>query len=527
MTSIVDATQNDTGNSKNNGEPTIGRRPIRHLRVAIVGSGFSGLGMAIRLLQERIDDFLVFERADEVGGTWRDNTYPGCACDVMAHLYSFSFAQNPHWKNTFGSQAELFDYLRACADRFGARPYIRFGHDVLAARWDENNQRWHIETTQGDYTAQVLVTGTGYLNEPSIPALPGLETFQGTTFHSSRWNHDHDLSGDRVAVIGTGASAIQLVPAIQPTVGRLDLYQRTPPWVLPKHDKPNGAVQSWLLRNAPGYQNFRRNWNMWGREVLAFALARPKVMMKMQQAASKNLAESVKDPQLRARLTPDYVMGCKRMLLSDTYYPALCQPNVEVVTDGISHIGPSSIVTADGSEREIDTIILATGFRPTDRPIAQRVWGRNGVKLGEAWGEVMSAYLGTTVAGFPNMFMLLGPNTTLAYSSEVVMIEAQIAYVLDSLRHMDKRGLASVEVRPEAQSAFNKQIDSHLDGSVWSVGGCQSYYLDGNGRNTSIWPTYTWRFRRQTKRFDLASYQLATSVGSDEHVEQSVTSGNQ
>ena len=507
---------------KDNGKPTIGRRPIRHLRVAVVGSGFSGLGMAIRLLQEGIDDFLVFERADEVGGTWRDNTYPGCACDVMAHLYSFSFAQNPHWKTTFGSQAELFDYLRACADRFGVRPYLRFGHDVLAARWDERTRRWHIETTHGDYTARVLVTGTGYLSEPSIPALPGLETFQGTVFHSSRWNHDHDLSGDRVAVIGTGASAIQLVPEIQPEVSRLDLYQRTPPWVGPKHDKPNRALQSWLLRTVPGYQNLRRHWNMWGREVLAFAMARPKVMLKMQQMASKNLAQGVTDPQLRARLTPDYIMGCKRILFSNTYYPALCQPNVEVVTDGIDHIRPSSIVAADGREREIDTIILATGFRATDRPVAQRVWGRDGVKLGDVWRDGMSAYLGTTVAGFPNMFMLLGPNTTLAHSSQVVMIEAQIAHVLDALKHMEKRGLASVEVRPEAQAAFTERVDSHLDGSVWNTGGCRSWYLDGNGRNTSIWPTYTWRFRRQVTRFDVTSYQLVTSVGADKHVEHAV-----
>ncbi|MGH3683766.1 MAG: flavin-containing monooxygenase [Pseudonocardiaceae bacterium] len=498
------------------------RRPTPHVRVAIIGTGFSGLGMAIRLRQEGINDFLVFERADEVGGTWRDNTYPGCACDVMALLYSFSFAQSPTWTTTFGSQAEVLDYLRSCADRFGVVPFIRFGHDVQAARWDEVERRWHIETSQGDYTAQILVTGSGYLSDPALPSLPGLETFQNTMFHSANWDHNHDLSGKRVAVIGTGASAIQFVPKIQPKVGHLDVYQRTPPWVAPKADRTISAGQLWMRRNVPGYQSFRRNFNMWGREILAFMMARPPMMEKtIQSTARKHLEKSVQDPELRARLTPNYSAGCKRLLFSNNYYPALCQPNVEVVTDSISHVGPNSIVTVDGREREVDTIILGTGFRATDRPIAQRVWGRNDVRLAQAWNESMSSHLGTTITGFPNLFMLLGPNTTLGHSSQTVMIEAQIAYVIDALRHMEKRGLASVDVRPQAQAASNERLDALLEGTVWNAGNCNSWYLDSSGRNTSIWPTYTWRFRHQTKRFDVQSYQLTTSVGAG-RIEQAV-----
>ncbi|MET7906347.1 NAD(P)/FAD-dependent oxidoreductase [Streptomyces sp. NPDC005355] len=485
--------------------------PARDLRIAVIGSGFSGLGTAIRLLQQGIDDFLVFERADEVGGTWRDNTYPGCACDVMSHLYSFSFAPNPRWKSTFGKQQELFAYLRDCADEFGVRSRIRFRHELTEARWDDLLKRWRISTTGGDYTAQVLVTGTGYLSEPAIPDVPGLADFQGEVFHSARWRHDLDLTGRRVAVVGTGASAIQFVPAIQPEVGHLDLYQRTPPWIGPKDDKVNSALQTKLLTSVPGYQRFRRNFNMWGREILAFVMARPAVAAKMQKMASDHLKKSVPDERLRAVLTPDYVLACKRLLFSNTYYPAIQQPNVDLVTDGIAKVTADAVVTADGQERPVDTIILGTGFEAVRRPIAERLFGRDGVSLEKTWREGMSALRGTGVAGFPNLFMMLGPNTTLGHSSQVIMIEAQIAYVLDALKTMDKRGLASVEVRPEAQRAYNERLDQRLEGTVWNAGNCRSWYLDEHGRNPSIWPTYTWRFRRATSRFDPSEHLLSTS----------------
>ena len=483
-----------------------GTKPGRDVRVAIVGSGFSGLGAAIRLRQEGEDNFLVFERADEVGGTWRQNTYPGCACDIQSHLYSYSFAPNPSWTHSFGWQKQILEYLRDCADRFGVRPHLRFGHEVLNAQWDDDSERWRIETNQGVYTAQVFVSAMGYLSEPSIPSLPGLSSFEGKTFHSSRWDHDHDLSGQRVAVIGTGASTVQFLPKIQPEVGTLNLFQRTPPWVGPRGHKPINRLQGWMLRNIPHYQQLRRNVNYRSREVLVWAMAHPKLMGKMQNMASGHLQKSVPDEKLRARLTPDYTMGCKRILFSDDYYPALQQPNVEVVTDGIREVRSNSIVTVDGQEREVDTIIFGTGFRATSPPVANRVWGRGGLKLADAWSDGMSAYLGTTIAGFPNMFMLLGPNTGLAHSSMVLMIEAQITYVLDCLRQMDKGDLSSVEVRSEIQHKFNDMLQNRMAGAVWNAGGCKSWYLDGNGRNSVIWPTYTWRFRRMTQRFDLESY---------------------
>ncbi|MFJ1915733.1 flavin-containing monooxygenase [Streptomyces sp. NPDC088147] len=513
MTSILEPARGGGVNSGTDPERPAGRGPTRHLRVAVIGTGFSGLGTAIRLLQQGIDDFLVFERADEVGGTWRDNDYPGCACDVQAHLYSFSFARNPEWKSTFAKRDEVYAYLRDCADRFGVRPHIRFNHELIAARWDEHTRCWRIETSGGEYTAQVLVAGAGYLSEPAVPDLPGLADFEGKVFHSARWDHDHDLTGRRVAVIGTGASAIQFVPKIQPEVGHLDLYQRTPPWVGPKKDKANSAFHTKMLRGFPGYQGFRRNFNMWGREVLAFAFARPKVAEKVQKMASDHLKKSVEDPALRERLTPDYVVACKRLLFSNTWYPAIQKPNVDIVSDSIDHVRATSVVTKDGREREVDTIIMGTGFLATDRPIARRIWGRDGVQLREAWSEGMSAHRGTTIAGFPNLFMMLGPNTTLGHSSQTVMIESQIAYVVDALKQMDKRGLSSVEVRPEAQRAYNATLDKRQARAVWSAGGCKSWYLDSAGRNPSIWPTYTWRFRNGTKHFDLGEYQLATTVG--------------
>ena len=505
----TDSTLRDV--SLGNGRP----RRTPHVRIAIVGTGFSGLGTAIRLLQAGIDDFVLLERAGEVGGTWRDNTYPGAECDVMALLYCFSFAQNPNWQKTFGTRAELFDYLRELADRFGVRKHVKFHHEMLAADWDETARHWKIRTSKGDYTAQILVTGTGYLSDPIVPDLPGLSDFEGKLFHSSKWDHDYELAGKRVAVIGTGASAVQFVPKIQPQVEHLDVFQRTPAWIGPKADKPTGKGKRWLLRHFPGYLNFRRNFNMWGREVLAFMMARPSVAEKtLGGMVGKHLQKSVTDPELRATLTPEFTVGCKRMLFSNSYYPAIQQSNVDVVTDGIAKVGANSITTADGRTREIDAIILGTGFRATDRPVAGQITGRGGVTLAQAWQtDGMTAHRGTTVAGFPNLFMMLGPNTTLGHSSQTVMIEAQIAYVLDAVQTMDKRGLTSVEVHADAQRAWTESVQAKQQGSVWNAGNCQSWYLDSHGRNPSIWPTYTWKFRRELKKFDLANYQVAVLAG--------------
>lgn len=465
---------------------------VRDLTVAIVGTGFSGLGMAVRLLHDGETDFLVFERATSVGGTWRDNTYPGCACDVAANLYSFSFAPNRNWKNTFGTRAELYAYLNDVSVRFGVESHIRFDNELLSAKWDDVIQRWRIETSQGSYTARVLVSGMGYLSDPNIPALPGLESFQGTTFHSQQWDHDYDLTGKRVAVIGTGASAIQFVPEIQPVVGQLDLYQRSAPWIGHKPDKVNKGLPGFLLRHAPGYQTFRRGFNKWGREFLAFTMGHPKIMAKMQEKlAVKHLDEHVKDPAMRAKLTPDYIMGCKRLLFSNSYYQAVIRPSVDVVTDGIREIRADSIVTEDGTVRPTDAIIFGTGFKATKRPAAQNIWGLGGVKLADAWADGQTAYVGTTVSGFPNLFLILGPNTTLAHSAMTLMSEAQIGYAGDFVGKMKRQGIGSADVKPEVQTAYNAKVQAMAKGSVWNAGGCASWYLDAKGNNTSIWPTFT------------------------------------
>jgi len=485
-----------------------------HVRVAIVGSGFAGLCMAIRLKQAGIDDFLVFERGDDVGGTWRDNSYPGCACDVPSHLYSFSFEPNPDWSRTFSPQPEIWDYLRRCADTYGITQHVRLGHEVEAATWDAAQRRWSVVTSRGALTADVVVMGVGALSEPSLPALPGLEDFAGTVFHSARWNHDHDLSGERVAVIGTGASAIQFVPRIQPHVGRLHLFQRSAPWIVPRPDRPVTALERRLYRALPAAQRLVRDWIYWTRESLVVAFRHPRLMTVSQRLALRHLRRQVPDPQLRARLTPSYRMGCKRILLSDDYYPALTQPNVDVVADGIREVRRGSIVTTDGVEREVDTIIFGTGFRVTDMPAAQLVRGADGALMADLWHGSPRAYLGTSVAGFPNLFMLVGPNTGLGHNSIVFMIESQVAYVMDCLRFMGEHGIATVDVRPEAQRTFNAELQRQMRGTVWMTGGCRSWYLDATGRNAVLWPRSTWGFRRRTRQFDPTAYALEPRASS-------------
>lgn len=478
-----------------------------HTRVAILGTGFSGLGMAIRLKQQGCDDFVVLERADEAGGTWRDNTYPGCACDVPSHLYSFSFAPNPLWSRAYSPQSEIWEYLRRCAERFGILPHVWWNSELLDAAWDERELCWRITTTQGRIEADVLIFGNGPLSEPSLPKIPGIEQFAGTLFHSARWDHEHDLSGERVAVIGTGASAIQFVPQIQPRVGRLMLFQRTPPWIIPRLDHAIPNWQKALFDGLPFTQRLVRGAIYTRQELTALGLVyRPQMMHDAQKIALRHLHRQVEDPELRAKLTPNYLMGCKRILLSDDFYPSLTRGNVEVVTDSIREVQPHSIVTADGRERAVDTIICATGFHVTDMGIARRVRGRDERTLGDAWLDGPRAYLGTAIAGFPNLFLLIGPNTGVGHTSMVYMIESQIAYVLDCLRRMRRDGLQAVEVRAESQRAYNDELQQRMRGTVWTSG-CASWYLDAHGRNATLWPGFTFEFRHRTRRFDVGQYE--------------------
>jgi cation diffusion facilitator CzcD-associated flavoprotein CzcO len=484
---------------------------VSHHRTVVVGAGFSGIGMAIRLLADGERDFVLLERAGELGGTWRDNTYPGCRCDVPSHLYSFSFAPNPRWSNTFSPQPEILDYLRDVAHQYGVVPHVRFDTELLAAEWDEDAARWRLETSQGDMSADVLVLGQGPLSEPRLPDLPGLDSFAGTTFHSARWNHDHDLTGERVAVIGTGASAIQFVPQIQPRVERLHVFQRTAPWVVPRGNRDLSPLERRLYRRLPMAQLAMRAGIYWTREALVLGLRHRAAGRLLERIARKHLERQVSDPDLRERLRPSYALGCKRILPADDWYPAITKPNAEVVTELIREVRPNSIVTADGAEREVDTIIFGTGFYVTDVPAAVRLRGRDGRTLAEVWGGTPRAYKGAAVAGYPNMFLLMGPNTALGHSSVLFMIESQVNYVAGALRELRRSGARSVEVRPAAVAAYNDEVQRMTRGTVWVTGGCASWYIDRNGVNSTIWPTFTWPFRRRTREFDAGAYALSTA----------------
>ncbi|MCU1615579.1 MAG: putative monooxygenase [Frankiales bacterium] len=484
-----------------------GRTRARDVRVAIIGSGFAGLGMAITLRRRGDTDFVVLERGDDVGGTWRDNHYPGAACDVQSNLYSFSFAPNPDWPRSYSEQPEIQAYLQATADRYGVREHCVFGADVTSARWDERDRRWHVTTTAGDVRAQILVSAAGALADPTYPAIPGLEDFTGTVMHSARWDADHDLTGERLAVIGTGASAIQIVPAVQPVVGSVTVYQRTPPWIVPRTDHPVKPLARRIYRVLPPVQRAVRAALYLFREFLVIGMAKKRRFLKpVGKLARSHLRRQVRDPKLRAALTPDYTIGCKRILISNDYYPALTSPNAELVTAGIAEVRPTSIVSHDGVERPTDTIVLATGFHVTDLPIAEKIAGRDGRTLADVWGDGMVTNRSTTVAGFPNLFLLVGPNVGVGHTSMVYMIESQLAYVEDALRTMENEGLELLETTPDAQDAYRKLIAEKSKGTVWLAGGCASWYLDEHGHNTTLWPDFTFRFRKLLRSLDRENY---------------------
>ncbi|MFD5566996.1 flavin-containing monooxygenase [Streptomyces cadmiisoli] len=481
-----------------------------HVRVAVVGSGFGGLGAAVRLRREGVTDFVVLERADSVGGTWRDNSYPGCACDVPSHLYSFSFAPHPDWPRTFSGQEHIRAYLEHVTDVFRLRPHLRFNCEVKKMTWDPQGLRWDIETSSGRLTADLVVSATGPLSDPKVPDIPGLDTFPGKVFHSARWDHDYDLRGKRVAMVGTGASAIQIVPAIQPEVERLTVLQRTPPWVMPRIDRAITGPERWLHRRLPFTAQARRGL-LWGiRELQVQAFTKhPDQLGVVEQLARRNMARAVKDPDLRARLTPDYRIGCKRILLSSEYYPALTRPNVDVVAGGLAEVRDSTVVAADGTRAEVDAIIFGTGFHVTDMPIADRVVGADGRTLAEVWKDGMEALRGASAAGFPNWMTIIGPNTGLGNSSMILMIESQLNYLADFVRQLDVLGgRVALDARPSAVHTWNRQVQDRMKRTVWNTGGCTSWYLDAAGRNTTIWPGTTSEFRRATRRVDLSEYTV-------------------
>ncbi|MFE2584138.1 flavin-containing monooxygenase [Streptomyces sp. NPDC059378] len=481
-----------------------------HVRVAVIGSGFGGLGAAVRLRREGITDFVVLERADSVGGTWRDNSYPGCACDVPSHLYSFSFAPNPDWPRTFSGQEHIRAYLEHVTDLFHLRPHIRFDSEVTKMTWDPQGLYWEIETASGRLRADVVVSATGPLSEPRIPDIPGLDSFPGAVFHSARWDHGQELRGKRVAMVGTGASAIQIVPAVQPEVARLTLFQRTPAWVMPRVDRAITGAERALHRAVPLTSRLRRGL-LWGiRELQVQAFTKhPDELGFVERLARRNMTRAIKDPALRAKLTPDYRIGCKRILLSSEYYPALARPNVDVVASGLREVRGSTLVAVDGTETEADVIVFGTGFHVTDMPIAERVVGADGRTLAESWKGGMQSLRGASAAGFPNWMTIIGPNTGLGNSSMILMIESQLNYLADYVRQLDVLGgRAALVARPSAVNAWNRRVQDRMKRTVWNTGGCTSWYLDASGRNTTIWPGTTSEFRRETRRVDLAEYEV-------------------
>jgi len=483
----------------------------QHAHVVIIGCGLAGMAAAIGLLRAGEPDVVVLERAAEIGGTWRDNTYPGCACDVPSHLYSLSYAPRPDWSRSFATQDEIQSHLISTSTRFGVRKLVRFGAELQQARWDADGLRWLLTTTLGELSADVLVSATGPLSEPSVPTIAGLELFRGTAFHSARWDHGRDLAG-RVAVVGTGASAIQLVPHVQRTAAHLTVFQRTPPWVLPRRDRRIFEAEKVLFRKVPALQRLVRAGIYWGREswVLGFT-GRVPFLALVERRGRALLARTITDAALRQALTPTFSLGCKRVLQSNDYYPALAQDNVTVSTDRVVEVRPHAVVTVDArgtlTEHPTDTLIFCTGFRVTDPPVAHRVTGTDGRTLAQHWAEQgMQAYLGLGVTGFPNYFQLVGPNTGLGHSSIIIMIEAQVKYLIDLLAQMRLHDVAAVEPRSDVQQAYNEKLQRAMARTVWSTGGCSSWYLDRHGRNTTLWPGFTFAFRRRLTRAVLTDY---------------------
>ncbi|MDO9410494.1 NAD(P)/FAD-dependent oxidoreductase [Patulibacter sp.] len=474
-----------------------------HHDVVVIGTGFAGLAMAVALERDGHEDFLVLERAASVGGTWRDNRYPGCGCDVPTPLYSFSFAPKPDWSHLYARQPEIRAYMEETADRFGVTRHVRFGADVASLTWEEDDQRWRIGLHGGDeLTARVVVGGFGGLTEPNWPAFEGLDDFEGTLVHTAKWDDDLDLTGRRVAVIGTGASAIQLVPEVAPIAERVTVFQRTPPWIAPKLDREIGAREARLYRRVPAAQRAVRGTVFGLTEFLAMQLTkRPALLAGLERVSRRLLRSQVPDPALRAKLSPDYRMGCKRILFSNAWYPAIARDDVDLVTDGIARVTPKGVVDGAGVEHAADVLVCGTGFGVADVFSRMTVTGREGVTLTEAWKDGMEAHRGTSVAGFPNLLLLSGPNTGTGSTSQVFMIESQVHYVSEALRTMRERDVATIEVTREAQRAWNDDLQARMQETVWIVGGCNSWYLDEHGRNRTLYPGLAAEFRRETRTF--------------------------
>ncbi|MDD3765274.1 MAG: NAD(P)/FAD-dependent oxidoreductase [Nevskiales bacterium] len=477
--------------------------------VLIIGSGFGGLGMAIRLKQAGNDSFAILEKEQDVGGCWRDNTYPGAACDVPSHLYSFSFEPKTDWSRKYAPQPEIHAYLRGCADKYGLNEHIHFGTEVDSAEFDQARGIWVVRTkNRKRFEAQTVVSACGQLNRPAYPNIAGLDRFQGEQFHSARWNHDVDLSGKTVAVIGTGASAIQFVPQIAGKVDKLYVYQRNAPYVIPKPDRRYSRVERELFSRVPALQRVDRAAQYVGHEVRALAFTQFSSLLKPYAWWSRKFMERhVADPGVREKLQPNYPIGCKRLLISNDWFEAIARPNVEVIDDRVQEVTAEGVRTADGIERKVDVIIFGTGFQATDFLAPMKIHGVDGLELNQAWRDGAEAYLGMTVAGFPNLFILYGPNTNLGHSSIVYMLESQINYVMQGVERLRQGDIRWLDVKPGVQQRFNEKLQQRIKHTVWDQG-CTSWYQTADGRNTNNWPGFTFEYRARTRALDFGDYQL-------------------
>ena len=481
----------------------------RPLSVAILGAGAAGLCMAIKLREAGVENFTLFEKAASVGGTWRDNTYPGSGCDVPSMLYSYSFEPKPDWSRKFAPQPEIVDYFETVARKYRLLPHIRFNTEIAEARFDDEEGVWRLRSASGEeFTANVLISGVGQLNRPAYPKIEGLNDFKGVAFHSARWNHDVDLAGKRVGVVGNGASAIQFVPEIAPKVGHLTIFQRTPNWCVPKPDRPFREWEKALYRSVPALARLQRwwTWMMLERNYLAFVQG--SFFGKLfEKAALKEMEAHIKDPELRRKLTPDYPAGCKRILLTNDWYPALARPNVEVETSRIAKVTADAIVTEDGVSHPVDVIIHATGFESTDFLAPMKVVGLGNADLNHVWARGAEAHRGVAVAGFPNFFMLYGPNTNLGHNSIIFMIECQANYIAQCVAALRNSRLRYIDVRKEAMESFNRELQQDMQKTVWAAG-CSSWYKTADGKVTNNWSSFTAKYWWEMRHPDFGEYAL-------------------
>ncbi len=485
------------------------RAPTHRPSILIIGAGFGGLGMAITLKSAGFNAFTILEKAGDVGGTWRDNTYPGAACDVQSHFYSYSFEPKHDWSRKFGLQEEILGYMRHCVRKYQLGPHLRFHSEIAEARFDETENQWTVTLTDGSQlSADVLITATGQLNQPAWPKVDGMERFAGPLFHSARWDHSTDLRNKRVAVIGTGASAIQFVPELADQVRSLALFQRSAAWVLPKPDRPFRRWEQTLFQALPWWDRLYRYLIYWKNESRALAFTRFNRLLEVfARQARKEAHRHITDPAKLQHIIPDYRIGCKRILISNDWYPAINRPNVSLVTETIDRIEPDGVVTQTGRHYPVDAIICGTGFRASEFLSPIQITGRGGRTLNEAWKDGASAFKGIAVNGFPNLFMLYGPNTNLAHNSIIFMLESQFRYVLDALQALKKYPGSAMDVRQDRQDRFAAWVQDGLQDSVWASG-CTSWYLDANGRNTINWPGFTFSYRFSTRRVDTADYHF-------------------